>query len=418
MRSIRSGLAAATCSLLGVSATTPAEASELDTAIMVYSEFTRVSVFESVTRARKNLRGGRALNLNLVVDIMVGASPNGATQTDEVQFFTRPSGKGSYVIRPGETPLDDTFQDNRVGVELGLDQPVGPAGHVSIGGHASVEYDYISAGVNGSLSTDFDKSNTTFSVGAAISEDEIDPEGGPPIPFESMAAPWEPQPRQEGKKDKTVTDILTGVTQVLSRSTIVALNYSISHSSGYLTDPFKLISVVDGTPGPDLGRTLDYIYEHRPDSRMKQSIFANVKHHLTKNVIGLSYRYMTDDWGIESHTADARFDWIYAPQRNLQTQLRYYHQTAADFYVHSLIDTDPLPGYATADYRLGEFSAYTVALRWSFFFLNGQAVNLRLGYYLQMGDSSPPDAIGIQKQFDLFPSVHALISQVTYSVAW
>jgi len=45
-----------------------------------------------------------------------GASPNGATPSDQVQTFTSPSGKGSMDAEAGKQLLDDTFKDTRIAV--------------------------------------------------------------------------------------------------------------------------------------------------------------------------------------------------------------------------------------------------------------------------------------------------------------
>ena len=48
---------------------------------------------------------------------------------------------------------------------------------------------------------------------------------------------------------KDVFDLVVGVTQVVSRNFLFQVNYSFSDSSGYLNDPYKILSVVDGLTG-------------------------------------------------------------------------------------------------------------------------------------------------------------------------
>ena len=56
-------------------------------------------------------------------------------------------------------------------------------------------------------------------------------------------------------RPRTSTDALVGVTQILSRRSLVELSYSYGKSDGYLTDPYKLLSVVDPVTGiPVAGR--------------------------------------------------------------------------------------------------------------------------------------------------------------------
>ena len=86
--------------------------------------------------------------------------------------------------------------------------------------------------------------------------------------------------RIASEDDKTTTDILLGFTQVINRRMLMQFNYSYSMVDGYLTDPFKIFSIVNSS-----GITQDYRYESRPDSRIKQSVFAQSIYHLDSSVI-------------------------------------------------------------------------------------------------------------------------------------
>lgn len=417
-QSIRAGLAAATAALIGAGSAHSIELPDVDSAVLYYADPERVSAVEGVAQARKSIGGERILVLKLVFDALTGASANGATPSNKAQTFTRPSGKGQYTVPPGVTPLDDTFHDTRVDGSINIEIPFRRHYTGVVGVHASTEFDYHSFSANATLSRDFNKRNTTASIGVSVGRDIVDPVGGRPIPFASMARPGPSQPKRSDSATKDVTDVMLGLTQVVDRSTLLQLNYSFGRLSGYNTDPYKLISVVDGPTGSNPGDPLDYIYEHRPNVRTKHSVYGSMKRHLGKGVADLSYRFLWDDWSIRSHTVEMRYRWEIGARQFLQPQLRYYHQSAADFYVHSLINNEALPAYASADYRLGKFDGYTIAVRYGIVFAERQGLNVRLGYYLQMGDSSPPDAVGSLKSLDLFPSVDAVITQIGYTWGW
>src|SRR5690606_20809386 len=119
-------------------------------------------------------------------DSLTGASPSGAIPLNEVQTFTRPSGNDVYTVQPGELPLDDTFLDTRYALTATWQQPLGRLYTGSVGLSFSTEYDYTHAGLNFGITRDFNKRNTTLSLGAAIARDEIDPEGGAPLPLAPM----------------------------------------------------------------------------------------------------------------------------------------------------------------------------------------------------------------------------------------
>jgi hypothetical protein len=408
--SIREHLGAAVCALLGGTVPATAEAVDFDASLLYYSEGSRVTVNETVLDLRKPLAGERVFSLGLVVDVMTGASPNGAVPSREPQTFTRPSGQGGYVVLPGEVPMDDTFQDNRVALTAGLEAPLGRRSTAAAEAHYSIEYDYLSAGAGATITRDFNKRNTTVAAGGAFSYDLLSPEGGTPVPFASMLPRGEQPPRAGRTDDKIVVDLLAGVTQVIDRSTIARFNYSLNRSSGYHTDPFKMLSVVDV-----LGDPIDYVFERRPRERTRHSFYSVVKRQVAGDVAEASYRYMRDDWGVRSHTAEARYRWRVGARRYVQPQYRLYRQSAADFFVRFLREGDARPEFASADYRLAEFDAHTFALRYGVTFDGGQEVNVRVGYYLQMGRRGPPGRIGALRDLDLFPDVGAYLVQVGYS---
>ncbi len=124
--------------------------------------------------------------MNLTIDVLTGATPSGAVPANSVQTFTPPSGRDSYTVAPGVTPLDDTFLDTRVALSANWQQALGESMRWSAGFSASQEYDYLHLGINGRLERDFNMRNTTAYIGAAIAQDDIEPVGGAPIPLAPM----------------------------------------------------------------------------------------------------------------------------------------------------------------------------------------------------------------------------------------
>ena len=205
------------------------------------------------------------------------------------------------------------------------------------------------------------------------------------------------------------------------------VNYSYSQSDGYLNDPYKLLSVVDpvsgdtlafapppGTEGPDGV----YRYESRPDSRERHGLFGRVKHHFGGRVLDLSYRYATDDWEIDSHTVDSRLRFPIGQAYFIEPHVRFYRQTAADFYRASLVDGEPLPLYASADFRLGDFDAMTLGIKYGHVSRRGSNWDVRLEYYQQSGDVPSEQVIGNQANRELYPDLSAVIAQFTYRFDW
>lgn len=426
---IAPALAAATCALLGPGTPTSVVAQEealpiltpwaIDTAMLYYGESDgRVRDFSLNAQARKELKEDGFLTLNLALDTLTGASPNGAVPSSIPQTFTRPSGEDSYTIAAGEQPLDDTFQDTRVALGANWQWPVTRLALLDVGVSFSDEYDYTHTGVNARIARDFNNRNTTLSLGAALANDTIDPVGGAPRPLAPMLGLNDLSNRQSGDQSKDVLDLLFGVTRVVNRHTVVQINYSLSSADGYLTDPYKLLSVVDpdsGLPvaGP-LGAGVNlHLYESRPETRDKQSLFVLLKRNFGGNVLDASYRHMTDDWGIDSDTVDLRYRFALGADRYLQPHLRFYSQNAADFYRTVLFDGQPVPQFATSDYRLGAFDAVTVGIKFGMDTRHGE-MSTRLELYQQTGDPDPAARVGVLSDLDLRPDMSAIIAQFSY----
>jgi hypothetical protein len=425
LREIGAPLAAATCALLGPAALAgKVSAQELmpwdiDTSLLIYSESdSRVRDTSLNLRARKEMREEKFLSLTLAIDSLTGASPSGAVPATSVQTFTNPSGNASYTVQPREQALDTSFLDSRTAITADWEMPLGRLSLLSVGASLSDEYDYTHTGVNARLARDFNNRNTTLSFGLALANDTIDPVGGSPVPLSPMLGLGQ-QANKRGDESKDVTDFLIGVSQVLNRHTIIQFNYSLSQSDGYLTDPYKILSVVDpvtGNPvaGPAGSGINRYLFERRPDTRDKQSVYALIKRDFNGDVLEGSYRYMTDDWGIDSHTLEVRYRFGFGEGKYLQPHVRFYQQTAADFYRTVLFSNAALPQFATADHRLGEFDGLTVGLKYGQATARGGEWSARVEYYTQTGDPSPGSAVGALTGLDLYPDLNALIAQFTY----
>ncbi len=410
-------LSAAALALLGSTGTQAADTGkwQFDAATLVYSEAdSRVQAVEPKLRATRALDNDRSISAAVTVDVLTGASPNGAAPADSPQTFTSASGNKPYTVDAFETPLDDDFRDTRVAVDGSFTTPVGDQ-TLTTSLAASKEYDYLSISAGAVLSKDFNRNNTTVSAGINVANDTIDAVGGAPVPLSVMPAPGNPRP--ETTETKQIYDLLFSVTQVLSPVSLMQISYSLSQSDGYLNDPYKLLSVVDANGDP-----LRYVYESRPDTRLKHALFAQYKRFVFgRDVIDVSLRLMSDDWGITSETLDTTYRWNFSETRYLEPHLRYYRQSEADFYRAALFDGEENTlTEASADPRLGQFDAVTVGLKYGQTLPSGNEWNVRLEAYTQLGKTSgvPAQAAAGLSRFDLEPTLDALMLTAGYRFSW
>ena len=424
-RSIRATLTAITATLLGSSASAASGPGKLDTSLLIYSETDRVKTAEGVLDFTRTLSDQRSIGLRLTLDALTGASPNGATPSSHVQTFTAPSGGQSYVAPAGVLPLDDTFSDKRLALDGSLVESLDRITFLNVGGHLSLEHDYTSFGLNGGITRDFNRRNTTLGISLSYNHDIVSPIGGAPAPFASM-----PPPSVEGGGDgenegegtgagagegKDVVDVVFGITQVLDRNTLLRANYSLDRSSGYLNDPYKILSVVQDPNAAEPGEPVGYVYEKRPDARNEQSVFGELRRYIAGSTLDLSYRYFWDDWGIVSQAADVFLRLPVGHGHSLEPHFRWYHQSESDIHEYYLVDGQPLPKYASADSRLAEFDAYTYGLQYSLPLDLDSGLRFSAEYYTQKGARGPPDAIGILQQYDLFPPLDVIMVRLGYS---
>jgi len=245
-------------------------------------------------------------------------------------------------------------------------------------------------------------------VGGGYNNDSVFPVGGTQVgmaPYGELTG--------VASNPKHVKTAVVGLSQVLSRRWLVGVSASLQSEDGYLTDPYKALSIVD----PTTGLPVDQVSERRPDTRKRRSVLADSVYHYTSNILYLSYRYYWDDWGVGSHTIDARYRLPAGDTAWIEPHVRFYTQTAADFYRFGLIQGEPLPQYATSDYRMA--SLQSVTLGGTFGFANGGRLKtsewtIRAEYIGQFGDGSPPGTVGVQTRMNLFPTVNIFTVVVNY----
>jgi hypothetical protein len=243
---------------------------------------------------------------------------------------------------------------------------------LTVGGAASGENDYRSRalGVQGSLSSDDNNRTWTFGIGRA--DDRIDPVN-----------------RVVVDERRRTTDLLIGLTQMLTPVDIVQANLTHARGSGYYSGPYKF---------PD----------NRPREREQTALLVRWNHHFAPlgTTLRLGWRYDTDSWEIDSHTLSAEWVQPLAQGWTLVPSARLYAQSAAAFYVDPVYDAtlgEPFPpgyvgdlrGIRSPATRLSAFGAGTLGLRVAKALDRDTSVDVKIEVYEQRsawrvgGDGSP-----------------------------
>ena len=193
----------------------------------------------------------------------------------------------------------------------------------------SEENDYRATYVNLSGSRNFNNDLTTVTLGFSHSADDI---------FPTDAELF----NRVRNEDKRATSAAVSLSQVINRVTTFQTALSITEQSGFLSDPYKL-------------------QDARPDNKTQIAFSNSLRYFFIEadGALQANYRYYRDDFGISSHTLD--LSWFQNINRTFQIApvLRYYSQSAAEFYTNIDDFTKPLTEPQSSDYRLSAFGAFS-----------------------------------------------------------
>lgn len=407
---MRDALHTAALALMLVPATAKAADAEaadrIDVTNLLYGETGRTQVVEPVVRFTHLFADNQSISAQFGVDVITGASPTGALPTGTVQTRTSASGR-TVTSTAGEIPTAP-FHDRRAVLEADWTKGWGRFVTSTVGGHYSRETDYQSSGISTKISTDLMHRLVTVTIGAGVDRDSVFPVGGTPDPLSNGVIV------SHDSNPKNTTSLLFGVSRILSRQWMISATASRASESGYLTEPYKIVSVMNA-----VGVPVSSLNESRPDTRDRSSVLLGSVYHFSQDVLYTSYRYYWDTWNVRSHTLDVKYRYQVGTDTYLEPLVRLYTQNAASFYTAGLIQGHPLPQYASSDYRLGDLRTVTFGgtFGWRFDRYPGDWT-VRAELIEQRGNSSPPNAIGIQRRFDLSPPVSIFALVFGYSFGY
>ena len=285
------------------------------------------------------------LGLLLGYDAISGASPTG-----EVPSLDAASGASASASDIPMVEYSDTRQaaTGSYSIRLGSHLP-------SVSLSVSEEEDYLSRG--GSLSDAWDlfDRRSTLHFGAGITRDRIEPV--------NMTETF----HKEG------TSFSVGWTQVLGPRDLIDLSYGMESLEGYLTDPYKLVTVGDVT-----------MMEIRPEHRRRQSALIKYGHYfLSRGASKIAYRYYRDDWNVRAHTLDLTHDQRMGDHFILTPRVRLYQQGGAEFFAYEF---DEAQEHMSSDYRLSAFWSWLAGIGFTVEINDHFAFNLSGTYMDQTGD--------------------------------
>ncbi|SDG96553.1 DUF3570 domain-containing protein [Nitrosomonas sp. Nm132] len=285
--------------------------------------------------------------------ITVGASPLVQTQVllDQNLNPLRLIPEGGKVIDPRTVLILSSASPetrNQANFRLGYEWNEAA---VNAGGGFSLENDYKSSYGNISGRLDFNQKLTSLKFGAGYTSSEtsaiLDPDL---LPYVTRTAYANQIERRSGSEilrgDRQDWTANLGLTQVLGKGSLIDTNIGYTHSSGFMENPYKVMTVIfinpdTLNPGSNSSITGDAraLLEQRPNIRNQLALSSKYVQHISPvdAALHLNYQFSFDDWGVNAHTFEA--DWVQPLSHGwtITPRIRYYSQDSADFYQPYLI---------------------------------------------------------------------------------
>lgn len=263
------------------------------------------------------------------------------------------SGSTPIGTLPGDAtqPFLVEIDDVRTGVVAALSQQIGDH-RLELEASNSRESDYLSQGVSLNDRWELNQKNTTLSMGLNFVNDTITVRG-------------------TADQNKKNYDAFLGLSQLLDKNTILSANLTLGYSEGYLNDQYKVIQrneLFGGIPVTNIYR------ENRPSSRLRAVLQFQGTHFFTAANAALDaiVRLTQDDYGITSQSLQLEWRQGLFNRLELTPFVRYYQQTAADFYHRTLnnLNVGTPQEYPdgsgvnySADYRLSSMATMSLGLK-------------------------------------------------------
>jgi hypothetical protein len=128
---------------------------------------------------------------------------------------------------------------------------------------------------------------------------------------------------RHGHTDRSVSSGTLGLTQVLTPTTVVNVNYGVTILEGELGNTWNSVPLVTGVRGAEL----------LPSERLRHAVVGRAAQWLPWNgALRLYYRFYADDWGIVAHSVEGQLLQRLSPEVYIGAYYRFHTQTGASFF--------------------------------------------------------------------------------------
>ena len=229
------------------------------------------------------------------------------------------------------------YTEERTQYSLGMDYLRGNT-TLSGGFTDSTESDFDSRTYNLSVSQDMFGDMTTLTLSYAYGDDTVRRSDDPTF-----------------FRDNTRQHYGVGLTQILTRNLIAALNFETITDEGFLNNPYRSVRYLD--PGSAIGYS--YEAELYPSTRTTNAIGIRAKYYLPyRAALEAQYRFFTDTWAIDANTVSIAY--IHPWKEFIFTaKYRWHDQTGAHFF-RDIFPRSEATNFRGRDKELSPLTSQTV----------------------------------------------------------
>ena len=275
-----------------------------------------------------------------------GVTIDGPSLLVRKQFAERYSVSANYYVDMVSSASIDVvttaspYTEERNQASLALDMLNGKTQY-SIGFAGSDENDYTAKTASFDISQDLFGDLTTLSFGFSRGWDEVrkrdDDEFSEPVDRRSYRL---------------------GLSQIVTPRLMMGFAYETITDEGFLNNPYRSVRYLD----PDSPAGYAYQPEAYPRTRTSNAASVNARYFLPyRAVLHGEFRWFTDTWGIDAGTVRLGYTQPLGKHWVIEGGLRWYDQSAADFY-SDLFPRQDFQNFLARDKELSTFTSQMLSV--------------------------------------------------------
>ncbi len=275
-----------------------------------------------------------------------GVTVDGPALLVRAKFAEKYSVTGSaYVDMVSSASIDvmttaSPYKEERTQLGIGFDMLNGKTQY-SVSYTNSDENDYTANTASFDLSQDLFGDLTTISFGYSQGWDQVRKRGDSAF-----------------KEDINRRNYRVGLSQIVTPKLMAGLNYEVITDEGFLNNPYRSVRYLD----PTSANGFSYQPEVYPRTRTSNAVSLNARYFLPyRAAVHGEYRYFTDTWGIDASTLELGYTHPWRKSWIFEAGLRWYDQSAADFY-SDLFPRRDAQNFLARDKELSSFTSLGFSL--------------------------------------------------------